>query len=270
MFDLITGVCKKPTIKEPEDLVSNSFDYYWVLDGATPPKGNHESTVEYVRCLSETMTTLAKTADSPKALLKDAIASMPSSFSLGDYTPYSTAVVIRVLENKIQYAVLSDSTLSISVNDKITQIIDDRLKKIAVEERTLVQQLRASGVNEESEEYLIARKKLIDKESESKNKEGGYWVASLNPEAADHAICGEITYNEDDSVIIAAATDGLCRLFTHFNSYSNLAEIAQRVWEDGTSLVFDELRTLEKDPANFRKPISSTNDDASFLILRRQ
>ncbi len=179
--------------------------------------------------------------------------------------PYSTVVLVRILENTIEYLVLADSYLSICVDGKSHVISDQHLKSIATEERAYVRSMREKGVSENSREYLESREKLINKELKLQNNVNGYWVASLDPEAAEHAIYGIIDYKENYRII--AASDGMERLVSVFGFVNSLDELINKIINEGEETIFDELRKLEMDNSNFLKPVSSTHDDASFFIV---
>lgn len=268
----ISGVNKKPTIERPEDLVGYSNNYFWLLDGATPPLGkkNRQLTQEYICSLNASLCEFSRENYSTTELLRRSIEKVKGIFeekySLKDeeYLPYSTVVLVK-FDNEIEYLVLGDSYLFIDNSTTPTVITDDRLENIAVEERKIVSDLKCSGIDEESLEYLTARKNLITKELEYQNKENGYWVAGLDAKAADYAVTGKIKCNQVPRIM--ATSDGLARLVTHLNYYSDFDSLAQSILKNGANSIFEKLRDLEEDETNFIKPIASKHDDASFFII---
>ena len=267
------GNCKKPTHKKSEDIIGHSGNTFWLLDGATPPLGikNKKLTQQYINMLNHSISKNTVSVLTLKEILKNAIIDLRYEFNricdltTENYLPYSTVVLVRILENTIEYLVLADSYLSICVDGKCHVISDQRLKSIATKERAYVRSMREKGVSEISREYLESREKLINKELKFQNNVNGYWVASLDPEAAEHAIYGIIDYKENYRII--AASDGMERLVSVFGFVNSLDELINKIINEGEETIFDELRKLEMDNSNFLKPVSSTHDDASFFIV---
>lgn len=263
-----SGVCKKPSLDAPEDLVGGSNNFYWLLDGATPPagKGNHKLTVEYVRTLDHYFKEFAKTANDPEDLLFNAIKSTRIVFEQKGVIinpPSSTVIIVQVLRDCLRYLVLGDSYLCVCTGEEVVTITDKRLASVAVNERTEVRTLREQGVSENSTEYIEARRRLIFAEESSRNKAGGYWIAELNPDAAKEAIVGTLPLPN----LVFAVTDGLERLVSVFGVYPGLKELGNTIIEKGDRHIFDQLRLLEEDQQNFKRPISSKHDDASYFLL---
>ena len=127
--------------------------------------------------------------------------------------------------------------------------------------------MRAEGIDEKSPEYLEARRKLIMEEQRFQNIEHGYWMACLDPTAAEHAINGKIHMEQSDRAMIFATSDGLSRLVSHFSTYRNICDIGSAILEKGEHAIFSELRFLESNIENFKKPISSQHDDSSYFLI---
>lgn len=225
----------------------------------------------YVNCLNEGLIKHTFTSKTTNELLYKAIEyckeKICAKYSLHNYLPYSTAIIFKIEDNNIQYSVLGDSYLTIKINEKEISISDNRLKSIAIEERKLVQELRENNISEKSDTYIKARTKLIETELKYQNKENGYWVAGINPEAAYNSISSIINFNQNDKITIIAASDGLQRLVTHFSQYDSLYNIGQEIINNGDQYIFSKLRTLENKRENFLKPASSKHDDASYILI---
>ncbi|MEH7094874.1 hypothetical protein [Neobacillus vireti] len=270
-----SGILKKPTSLKSEDIVGFNNDYFWILDGATPPasKKNREATQLYIKLLNASLSYFSLENVCPAELLKKSIRNVKRTYEKtypldnSDYLPYSTAIIIK-LSDALEYLVLGDSFLSVCTGDQTIEICDDRLKRVAVTERQEVRRLREKGIDESTDIYINARRKLIEAEMQLQNKENGYWVAGFNESAADNSITGKIILNEGQKTFsITAMTDGLARLVTHLGAYQNINEIGKDIVEHGANNIFEKLRTLESNKTNFIKPISSQHDDASFFII---
>lgn len=268
-----SGVCKKPSLSEPEDLVDGNKGFYWLLDGATPPVGEngHALTYRYVQTLNRALKTNAQIAKTPEELLYRSIHSVRDDFNENginvEWLPSSTVVLVQVLQNCLNYLVLGDSYLCIRTEKDDLVITDDRLKFVAVEERKIVRRLREDGFSEESSEYLAARRNLIFAELECRNKDEGYWIAELDPDAAKKSKQGTVHFQRDEVVTVLAVTDGLERLVSIFDFYHNLNDLGDAILREGEIQVFNQLRELEKEPKAFKKAISSKHDDASYFLL---
>lgn len=256
-----SGVCKKPSLAEAEDLVSGANGFYWLLDGATPPKasGGHEVTRAYVESLSAALVEESNMAPSPWELLEVALGKIPN---FEEVQPSSTVVLVQVCEDRIRYSVLGDSFLSILLDGEELVVTDDRLKKVATDERERVRALRERGVLEDSEEYVKARATLIDAERKCRNVRGGYWIAANAPMAAREARNGEVSLVGKKQVQILAVSDGLERMVSAFGEFSSLAKMGD-VLARGAEQVFERLREMEQKPSRF----SSKHDDASYFLL---
>jgi len=272
MLKVSMGTCKKPSFDKPEDLVGGCGNFYWLLDGATPPMSglNHERTCLFVNELGKELANAVELSRTTNELLYNALKQMcakKSMFEDNGYCPYSTAIVLRHTANSVEFSVLGDSTLAISCFGFTTSYTDNRLKKIAVKERQAVRELRAKGVDEQGAEYLAARAKLIEAERKFQNVDGGYWVASCNPDAVEHAYSSVALLDDVEDYTIMAVSDGLERLVSVFKRYGSVCDVADAIVRQGKDAVFAELRSLESDRKNFIKPVSCQHDDASFVLI---
>ncbi len=273
-FSVSMGICKKPSVNISEDVVGRSENVYWLLDGATPPMGelNHEHTIFYVNELNKALYKYSSEGNSTREILYESLKDVRGVFireKLTDYEylPCSTAIILKVNENYLEYSVLGDSTLGIQINDRQFVITDNKIKTFAVPERVIVRNLISEGLNEESLEYKNARKNLIAAEKRMQNIEGGYWIASIEPEAAHHAVNKKIKISPDDKIKIILASDGLVRLVSVFERYKDIFGIADEILLHGDTNTFNTLRKLEENTKNFKLQVSSTNDDASYIII---
>lgn len=267
---IASNVCKKPSLDKAQDIIGKAGNFYWLLDGATPPSGNNELAYEYVSTLNKWLKRYAATSRNPEELLYSAIEQMQKGFKTkwvsNDYTPSSTAIIVQIEENQLRYLVLGDSSLSISTNEQRLVITDTRLRFIAQEEREILQKIMAKGASEDSDEYINARNNLIKVEMQYRNKEGGYWIAELNPEAAKKSRKGTIKFKSNDKVIVLAVSDGLERLVSTFGIYNSLHDIADVLLSGKEDIVFKQLREIESND-KFKYKTSSKHDDASYLLL---
>ena len=274
MYCYMTGINKKPSESKSEDLVGSNNNFYWLLDGATPPaeRKYKELTQIFLNTFNSALSACSLECSSTNILLERSLERVRDVFTEKydinslDHLPSSTAVIIKI-DGEIEYSVLGDSYLSIATKNSKIVITDERIGNIAVNERKIVREMRENGVDENSIEYIKARKALIREESNLRNVAGGYWIASLNPLAAEESIYGTYPLDSYDDFLIFAASDGLTRLVTHLGAFNDLYSLADETVRVGATQIFKKLRELESDKTNFIKPISNKHDDASFLLI---
>lgn len=271
-----TGINKKPISENSEDLIGYSNNFFWLLDGATPPfnSQNTKLTQDYIKNLNLAFTKYSLECTDTNELLYKGIQYVKKFFEEKydinnmQYLPYSTVVIIKIEKDKLKYTVLSDSYL-VFYSEKYQEVItDDRLKKIAIKERKIVQNLKRTGIDEKSKEYISARKSLINVERLYQNKKGGYFVSCLDENVVNETINGEINLNLNNNWTIFVLSDGLARLVTNFCIYENFISLSEDIIKNGSMYIFNKLRKLEEDDCNCVNPVSSKNDDASYFIIK--
>lgn len=270
-MNVVTGNFSKPGKIKSEDVVGYSNGFMWLIDGATPPHNvNANLTYDYVNVLSSYIHLNSFSSDCIKELARVSInqaahyiESRYGEFDETDYTPYATLIIVKIDEDCIEYVVIGDSYMVIETSDEILELSDDRLSNVAVDERDYLRELIENGVSDTSQEYLDARKRLIEVESGFKNVEGGYWVVGFDEHVLDHALTGCVKYR--DWVKISLMSDGLARLSTHFTNCKSSHDIVDLVDKLGVLNVVNELRSIEKSGVGMIKHLSSSHDDASYI-----
>lgn len=270
---IVTAVEPKPGRTWSEDIVGHEGEYYWLFDGATPPSMDRDSrlTLRFLASISGHMTrgAFVSPGASPQELLKSAIAGVTSDFPEvphNAYFPHATAVVcrLRAASQRLDYTVLGDSYVVVETGAGRTVVTDARLSAVAVEKRNLLRKLRRQGAPESSGEYRTARDALIADERKAKNREGGFWVASREPTAVEHALSGSIELR--GSGVVMAASDGFARLATHTNEFSDLFSLAKSTTMDAPATLLGRLRAIER-AGRFTAHPSSAHDDAAFITI---
>jgi hypothetical protein len=112
---------------------------------------------------------------------------------------------------------------------------------------------------------------LIAAERAVRNAEGGYWIASLDPDAARHSVCGSVHIRLDDGQVRSAAllSDGLSRSVTHLAIHGTWADLLQALLDPGPQSCIDAVRQVKRaDPQGRRFPRTTVSDDASAIALR--
>lgn len=259
-----------------EDFAAVTTDTAVLLDGAGIPPGSQSGCVHgvawYARMLGSRL--LAEAApDAGKPLphaLADAIAQVRSLHEdKCDLThggsPSATVIATRLRGEALEYLVLVDSVLLLDTGEALPEVVtDDRLERAAAPHRERVNAL-AIG----SPEHATARREYVDAIwSIYRNREGGYWVASTDPAAADHALTGSVPLTELRS--FALLSDGATRLADRFGllTWPQLAGILR---DHGPRELLRRTRAAEEsDPRGSRWPRTKAHDDATAVYCQLQ
>ncbi len=262
----------KPGKSFSEDLTGYQGDCIWCLDGATPPQQGTDT--------GDTLT-FVQTADTQirRQLMADGGAPLPeliarvveilSSHSVlqKEYHPCATLALIRYRENILDYFVLGDAVASIRTSSQTITVTDDRLDKIAVEERQKVRLLAQEGFERGDFAYDTARNALIETESRSRNRPGGFWVLSNQPEAAHQALTGSVTLQKNEFFSALCLSDGLFRLTTHMPAPVAPDELIDYLRQHGFKKAIETLRENEETYARPKALSASIHDDASGILM---
>ncbi|MFC4012989.1 integrase [Nonomuraea purpurea] len=244
-----------------------------VLDGAGyPPEletGCRHSVAWYARTLGATLLSTLGTEDGS---LNDALAqSIKAVASLHSSTcdlahpgsPSATVVALRRTNTALEWLVLSDSVLVLDMSDTPEPIVitDERLDDVAADLRTHITYHPSPSMADGKERHQFQEALL-----QRRNKQGGYWVASADPLAAEHALTGSVPINSVKAA--ALLSDGASRLVDLFQlaTWRQLMDILAT--GDPDELI-NQIREAERtDPDGSRWPRSKAHDDATVLYCR--
>lgn len=164
--------------------------------------------------------------------------------SLG--SPSAAVAILRVNGGVAEYLVLADTTIAVETADDIKVISDDRVSaSVAGVSRT------ASGAG-----ALIAERR-----AEHRNRPGGYWVAASDPDAAGHALTGEIEDVRRGAVMTDGAAAIRDMILTPWSAV--LGYPAARL--------ISRVRAAEQaDPDRVRVPRWKVSDDATAVMWRTE
>ncbi|MEU0931780.1 MULTISPECIES: integrase [unclassified Embleya] len=172
--------------------------------------------------------------------------------------PAATAVVARVVEDRLEYLVLSDSTLLIERDEDLTVVTDDRLDVISVAARRRRDEHAVGGPA-----YLTAHQEYLDTLRMSRNVAGGYWVAAADPAAAGEALTGGLALGEVHA--LAALSDGASRLVDRYG-LSDWDRLMTTLRHFGPAELLARVRAAESSDADgARWPRGKICDDATAV-----
>ncbi|GIH73306.1 integrase [Sphaerimonospora thailandensis] len=251
-----------------EDFIGATADAVVLLDGATAPAGITSSCSHTVRWYSHTLgsTLLAELTQSTAPLAELLAQGIKHVTSLHDFTcdlsrgdsPSSTVVMLRRMADRLDWLVLSDSVLILDTGTAEPMVIcDDRLDHIATPTRV---RLRALPVS--APEHAQALREHVKELGEYRNRDGGFWVASTDPLAADQALTG--TVPADKVRAAALLSDGASRLVDcfHLATWHDVLDILN---QDSPAELIRRVRDAEhSDPEGERWPRGKPFDDATL------
>ena len=173
-----------------------------------------------------------------------------------DAVPASTVAAVRLRQDMLDYLVLSDTTVLLDDGGSVTAITDKRVEEVAGD--TLRAALKGPTGSPEHSKRVS---ELVSVQRRMRNRAGGYWVASTDPRAAEHALVGTV----DATCLqrVALLTDGASRLVDlfHLMDWTQLLDLLQA---KGPSALIAHTRTVETDdPHGVRWPRFKRSDDAT-------
>lgn len=190
-----------------EDSWGSYKNFVWVIDGASNPKTGSDEVVSFVNALNAQLKDCA--ANNPHASLATILAASISATAQTENVHASATVALcRFNEDNFDYLVLGDAGIVFEDAESDIKLLQDtRLQECAIEERKrYLDRLRAGATQDEIEKAHIA---LVEAESKLRNTTGGFWVAETDPNAAYHALHGNI---EDAQYPVILGTDGFIGL----------------------------------------------------------
>lgn len=230
-----------------EDLVIAGSDWVVVLDGATAPAGVDSGCIHDVVWLARTLGSAlaADLATAPEGDLTDVLAEAirktrarhANTCDLSNpASPSATVAMVRRHRASFEILSLADSPIVIERRSaRAVAFMDDRIRHLAG--------------------YTVA-----DVEA-ARNVEGGFWVASTDPDAASHAVT--CTVEIADVTRLAVLTDGAARYVEQFalGDWTALLDVLDG---PGPDELIRRVRAVERvAPAGREK----RHDDATAVLI---
>ncbi|GII88997.1 hypothetical protein Ssi03_69870 [Sphaerisporangium siamense] len=213
-----------------EDFVIAGPDWVVVLDGATAPAGVESGCVHDVPWLvARLAAALARglvldRGASLQDILGGAIgATMKAHVDTCDLanpdSPSSTVAMLRRRGESVDYLVLCDSPVVLATGDGGVEVVHD----------------------DRTEHLPGGRPYSFELVRSTRNRPGGFWVASTDPGAAHEALTGSVAASDLDGALVL--TDGVTRLVEWFGySWETLRRVAE---EQGPARLISLVREEE-------------------------
>jgi hypothetical protein len=165
-------------------------------------------------------------------------------------------VALKVQQDALDYLVLADSVLVLNLSTELRFVTDDHEAQIGRQFRAQVDAWPNGTPQHEK-----AHREYVENLRAHRNRPGGFWVASTDPEAAGQALTGSVPRTHVDAV--AALSDGASRLVDRFGLaiWDDVLKILDR---QGPRELLRQVREAENsDPSGSRWPRGKTHDDAT-------
>jgi Protein phosphatase 2C len=172
-------------------------------------------------------------------------------------TPSATVLAVKLTTTTLDYLVLADSVLAVDRDDGVQVVTDTREAEVGRKLRRHMDSL-AGGTSE----HVAAHREYVERLRAFRNRPGGFWVASTQPEAAAEAVTGAVP--RGDVRAAALLSDGASRLADRFQ-LATWAEVFKTLGSRGPEALLRQVREAEdSDPAGTRWPRGKLHDDATI------
>jgi hypothetical protein len=263
---------RSPDATSNEDFIAATASAVVVIDGASVPPGLATGCIHGTawfahRLGTQLLALLTTQADhSPGDGLAQAITDVAAlhadTCDLGHPgSPSATVAVLREQPEAVDYLVLGDTTILLEEPAGIRTLTDDRLEHVAAVQHGAMHQ-HATGSADHDRSFA----ELVTEQRRHRNHPDGFWVASTDPSAAQHALTD--TVPRDGLRRAAVLSDGATRLVDRFGllDWSGFLDILA---DQGPDAIIEQVRAAEhSDPDGRRWPRGKRHDDATAAFCR--
>jgi hypothetical protein len=232
------GVGRDGLPRPTEDRVVRLPNAVVLLDGATSPTPRERDGGWHSRHLAEELTALdGDLADD----LAHAIERLARGHGLtpGD-SPSSTVAITRWTETDVDVLVLADSPVVVFTDTGVEVVADTRLRDLRGQ---------------------------VDRITDWRNREHGWWVAEADPAAAYRAV--RATWPRDRVRTVLMATDGVSCGVDDYGLFADWQIVLDITSEKGPEAVLDEIRAAEaSDPDRTKWQRPKVHDDQALAVIR--
>jgi hypothetical protein len=261
MFSLATDAAPG---RPNEDFIVATPELAIVVDGAGIPFGGCIHGVSwYSRQLAgQTLMALLREPDLPlteglaRGLAGTAALHADTCDLTSDTTPCAAVGILRIGPDTVDTLALSDCVIMVETTDG-PQITCD----LAIEQLAGTEPEALTGLPIGSAKHAAALNALIQRQTLTRNREHGWWVAASDPLAAYQALTR--SYPRAEARRVAALSDGATRPVDqmHLFAWPEYVDLLDKL---GPAGIIDHVRAIEKaDPKGIVHPRTKTHDDAS-------
>jgi hypothetical protein len=239
-----------------------------VLDGVTEAPGRDNGCIHgtawYVRRLGAHL--VRANGNSAAIPLTDVLAEAITA-TRGDHegrcrldepsTPAATVCLLRQRGSEVDYLVLCDTTLVIDHRHGIETITDVRF-------RDTIARLRRGDPS--MDDPTSRNRQITPAKWDHINRDGGYWIAASNPDAAYHALTGTVTCGEDGIRRAALLTDGASCAVDTFGIL-DWPQLLDLLTDQGPVTLIEQVRAAEKATITGSSHIKRHDDATAAICL---
>jgi hypothetical protein len=249
-----------------EDFVVATPGLAVVVDGAGIPFGGCTHGVAwYARQLGTR--TLAALVTAPELPLKGGLAAGIEAVAdlhrdtcdlTSPGTPCAAVGILRIGPTIVETLALSDVTIAVDTGAGIEITCD-----LSIEEISGTEPAAVAGMRFGTPEHSAALAALVERQTATRNRPDGWWVAAANPDAAQHAKTS--SYQRSAVRRASAFSDGATRPVDQMAIYDWLAymDLLDKL---GPANLIAHVRAIEKDDCEgVRYPRTKRHDDASIV-----
>jgi hypothetical protein len=252
-----------------EDFVAATPDAVVLLDGAGTPTGSESGCVHGVAWFARRLGTAllsSMTRDDDSDLVASLAVAIRVVRSLHAHTcdlehpgsPSATVVALKVREHALDYLVLADSVLVLDLSTELRVVTDDHEAQIGRQFRAQMDSL-PNG----TPEHEKAHREYVENLRAHRNRPGGFWVASTEPQAAAQTLTGSVPRTQVRAA--ALLSDGASRLVDRFG-LATWEEVLKTLDMLGPRELLRQVREAEKgDLDGSRWPRGKAQDDATAV-----
>ena len=237
-----------------------------VLDGASQPESAERDGGWLADALGSFLCDGLTTSPSIDLadLLADAIATTARQYSLTPgKSPSTTVGMASWYGDRLDVLVLGDSPILGLSNDRdVLQLRDDRLSRVAPDERKAFRQVNAGSFGtQRSQEW----RNLVEAQRRHRNMPGGYWIAEASPDAARHALRAKWDVGNVSTLMLM--TDGVSNGVDRYGFPETWHEAFDVAVRDPSQLVDSIHEAEEGDAEGLRWPRSKRHDDKALIVV---
>lgn len=179
-------------------------------------------------------------------------------------SPSSTVALLRWDERQVDALVLGDSPVVAFADNGPEVLSDDRLATMPRRGGGYRDRLQAGGGY--GDDHLEALRAAGARMDGWRNRDGGFWVAEADPDAAYEA--RQARWPVADLRAILMATDGVACGVDDYRIFSDWPAVLDLALSRGAAAVLDLVRDAERsDPEGIRWPRPKPHDDQALVLL---
>jgi hypothetical protein len=260
------GVGLDGAARPSEDVVVVLPHAVIVLDGATTLRPDLPSGGWYAAELAGALA--GRLTGAPDADLADLLAASIRALARENRltpgaSPSSTVALLRWTHHRLDALVLGDTPV-VAFGARGPEVLEDNRLANVPRRGTYRDRLKAGKGYDD--DHLLALRTSGQTLDEWRNKEGGFWVAEADPDAAYEAYQASWPLAQVRAVLMA--TDGVACGVDDYRIFPGWPAVLELAVSRGTRAVLDLVRDAERaDPDGTRWPRPKPHDDQALVLL---